>query len=413
MARWLNYTAHGRGHLFPIVPTLQELRRRGHEVVTYVGSADVELIREQGLEAHAVDPRLEAVEHTGHEARTRLGEVRGEVRTFARKSAHVAADLEAAIARHRPDALLVDSLGWGAMAAAQASGLPWATYTHSVSSLKAPGIPPYGLGLMPRTDLVGRARDAVVRSVIDRLLESVARGPVNAVREARGLEPVRDAHDLYVRDVPLALHYTAEPFEYGREWPENVRLVGPGLWDPASETPAWLDGLPDPLVLVSTSSLFQDDVALARTALEVLPGHVGSLVVTTAGYDPDGLPSAPNARVERFVAHAPVIERAAVVVSHAGMGITQKALAAGVPVVSVPFGRDQFDVARRVELSGGGVRLPAPRLNGERLVEAVRTAMGMRAGAERLAAAFAAAGGPLAAVDALEELAGVAVPVPA
>ena len=30
------------------------------------------------------------------------------------------------------------------------------------------------------------------------------------------------------------------------------------------------------------------------------------------------------------------------------MGITQKALAAGVPVCAVPFGRDQFEVARRV-----------------------------------------------------------------
>ena len=46
-------------------------------------------------------------------------------------------------------------------------------------------------------------------------------------------------------------------------------------------------------------------------------------------------------RIERFVPHTPVIERASCVVCQAGMGITQKALAHGVPVVVIPFGRDQ------------------------------------------------------------------------
>ena len=30
MARYLAYTSPARGHLYPIVPTLRELRRRGH-----------------------------------------------------------------------------------------------------------------------------------------------------------------------------------------------------------------------------------------------------------------------------------------------------------------------------------------------------------------------------------------------
>jgi UDP:flavonoid glycosyltransferase YjiC (YdhE family) len=87
------------------------------------------------------------------------------------------------------------------------------------------------------------------------------------------------------------------------------------------------------------------------------------------------------------------------------MGITQKALANGVPVVAVPFGRDQPEVARRVEVAGAGVRLPAKKLTPERLLRAVHDAIGRRPGAQRIAAAFAAAGGPTAAADALEALA--------
>ena len=129
-----------------------------------------------------------------------------------------------------------------------------------------------------------------------------------------------------------------------------------------------------------------------------------SVVVTTASVDPSSFTPPPNAHVERFVPHRPVLERAACVVCHGGMGITQKAFAAGVPVCVVPFGRDQLDVARHVEVADAGTRLPASRLRPDRLRSAVREAMGKKDGAERIAAAFASAGGPRAATEALEEL---------
>ena len=66
-------------------------------------------------------------------------------------------------------------------------------------------------------------------------------------------------------------------------------------------------------------------------------------------------------RVLCFVAHGPILDRAACAITHGGMGATQKALARGVPVCAVPFGRDQFEVARRVEVAGAGIRLAAKR----------------------------------------------------
>jgi len=104
------------------------------------------------------------------------------------------------------------------------------------------------------------------------------------------------------------------------------------------------------------------------------------------------------------VPHGPVLERASCVVCHGGMGITQKALAAGVPVCVVPFGRDQLEVARRIEVAGAGTRLPAGRLRPDRLRVAIREAMTKKTGAERIASVFAATGGPKAAAGALEDL---------
>ncbi len=69
----------------------------------------------------------------------------------------------------------------------------------------------------------------------------------------------------------------------------------------------------------------------------------------------------------------------------------------------VPFGRDQLEVARRVEVSGSGTRLPATRLNPERLRTAVREAMGCAEGARRVADGYRATGGVVAAATALEQ----------
>jgi MGT family glycosyltransferase len=158
-------------------------------------------------------------------------------------------------------------------------------------------------------------------------------------------------------------------------------------------------------VLVTCSTAFQNDVRLAEVACRAFDGEPFDVVLTTADVVVSGIRVPPNVRIERFVPHAPVLARAVCTVCHAGMGITQKSLAYGVPVVAVPFGRDQPEVARRVEVAGAGVRLPAAKLDPPRLRAAVRAAIARRPAAERVASAFAAAGGPTAAADALDDLA--------
>jgi UDP:flavonoid glycosyltransferase YjiC (YdhE family) len=128
------------------------------------------------------------------------------------------------------------------------------------------------------------------------------------------------------------------------------------------------------------------------------------VVATLPSADPAGFQATANAHVLPFVPHAPILDRAACAVTHGGMGATQKALARGVPVCVVPFGRDQLEVARRAEVAGAGTRLPAKRLSPDRLRDAVKEAMERREGAGRVAAGYRAAGGAAAAADAFEGL---------
>jgi hypothetical protein len=85
------------------------------------------------------------------------------------------------------------------------------------------------------------------------------------------------------------------------------------------------------------------------------------------------------------------------------MGGTQKALARGVPLCGVPFGRDQFEVARRVEVARCGTRLPAKKLTAKRLSTKVQQAMTMTASSRLVAAGFAATGGVARSADLIEQ----------
>jgi MGT family glycosyltransferase len=180
-------------------------------------------------------------------------------------------------------------------------------------------------------------------------------------------------------------------------------MVGPCCWEPPADPPTWLNEIARPLVLVTTSSEFQDDGQLVRTALDALAEEDVDVVATMPATELSGDVPA-NARVERFIPHTPVLGRAACAVTHGGAGATQKALASGVPVCVVPFGRDQLEVARRVEIADAGTRLPAQKLSAERLRKQIRLAMTKQAGAQRVAAGYTATGGAFAAADAFEAL---------
>jgi MGT family glycosyltransferase len=402
MSRILVYTSPARGHLFPIMALVLELKARGHDVAVRTHAVDVELVRAQGVRAAAVDPRVEAVAGDDWQSRNSREGLKASVRTFTSRAPYDGPDLRAAIELEHPDAVIVDVNAWGAMTEAEAWGGPWAAFFPYPMPLDSVDTPPFGPGLPPARTILGRGRDRLLRPVLVGTLEKLMRPGMNELRTTRGLAPLASVNDLFGAP-PLTLYTTAEPFEYHRrDLPANVVMVGPLEWEPPVHPPAWLDEVDGPLVLVTTSTEYQEDTRLVRTALEALADEPVHVVATLPSDDPASVDVPANAHVEAFVPHRLVLERAVCAITHGGMGGTQKALARGVPVVAVPFGRDQAEVARRVDVAGAGVRLPARRLRPDRLRDAVRQARSRTAGAERVAAGFRRAGGAAAAADALE-----------
>jgi MGT family glycosyltransferase len=402
----LAYTSPARGHLYPVVPILLELRRRGHETTLLTLAAEAERMRALGIDTTAVSEAVERIEMDDYRGRSQPARGGRAMAVFAARAKHDAPDLLAAIERDRPDALLIDVSCWGAAIVAECSGLPWAVYSPHLPMTPSRDSPPFGLGLRPMRGKLGAARDAFLRRATRPMLDRLVVRPQNKLRTRYGVPRIAELADAFTRP-PLLLALTAEGFEYPRrDWSPNVRLVGPVNWSPADTAPAWLEEMTDPLVLVTCSTELQSDKRLVEVALRGLPPAGMSVIATTAAHDPASFNVPAGSRVERFVPHDVVLPRVACVVCHGGMGIVQKALGVGVPVVVVPFGRDQLETARRVEYARAGVRLPPRRLTPQRLACAVREAIALHEGAQRLNRIFAAAGGPVTAADALEELTG-------
>lgn len=159
-----------------------------------------------------------------------------------------------------------------------------------------------------------------------------------------------------IGEADLVLHGTAPLFDPPpSSLPSHHHYVGPLWWESSSKAPAYLDAPGAPWVLVTVSSNPQaEEMTLARTALQTLAAHPVRVVLTLSPrHSRDELGSIPdNARIEQFVPHTAVLTRSRLLVSHAGHGIVAKALYYGVPMVLVPWDRDQPGVAARAAALG-------------------------------------------------------------
>lgn len=301
-----------------------------------------------------------------------------------------AADLDDALADVHPDLVVCSMFAVGSMVAAEAAGVPFDVLIPNAYALPAKGMPPFGAGLKPARGPLGRLRDRLVTAVIDRAWRKGLPG-LNALRAERGLDPI-DGVFAQTGRARRHLVLTSADFDFPAELPAAARYLGPVLDDPAWAEGSWTPPPgDDPLVLVALSSTFQDQAATLQRIVDGLGRlPVRALVTTGPALDPAAIVAPPNVTVVTAAPHSVVLARAAVAVTHGGHGTVVRALAAGVPLLVLPHGRDQGDNAVRVTTRGAGLKL-GRKAKPAAVAKAVRRLLddpSFRAGSERLGASI-------------------------
>ena len=343
---------HSEGHAFPALALARELRERGHRVT-------VEL----------AERWREACEGLG------LGFMAGRdyvlpgaaPRSSATPTAvDVARELAPRIEELGPDLVVSDLVASAPPLAAELAGVPDATLIPTLYPVQAPGMPPWGEGLLPPRSGLGRAAWRAGERGLRPLRPStrwLRRVPalIGAARAELGLPSLREGRPFTTYGTiseRLALVATLPQLEYPREWPRGVHVTGPMTFEldhPDVELPPG----DDPLVLVAASTAHDADRELIRLALAALASEPVRVLATINARGAEWREDVPpNARVVDWLSYSRTMPRASLVITSGGHGTVARSLTAGRPVLVCPGGADTAENGARVTWARAGLSLP-------------------------------------------------------
>jgi UDP:flavonoid glycosyltransferase YjiC (YdhE family) len=327
------------GHAFPALALCLKLQSAGDAVTLLTGVEWLETAREAGVAA----VELEGLDATDDDDDADAGA------KLHLRAARMAALNAPRLKQLAPDLVVSDVITACGGLAAELLGVPWVELNPHPLYLPSKGLPPLGSGLAPGVGMRGRLRDAVMRALTARSVRlgdrerATARVEIGLPGTAPG--PAR------------RLIATLPALEVPRpDWPAEAVVVGPLHFEPTSavlEVPPG-DG---PLVVVAPSTATTGTQGLAELALDVLrPGSTlpagARVVVSRLGGADVTVPPWATVGLGR---QDDLLARADLAICGSGHGIVAKALLAGVAMVVVPGGGDQWEIANRVVRQGSAV----------------------------------------------------------
>lgn len=267
-----------------------------------------------------------------------------------------------------PDLVVSDVITACGGLAAELLGVPWVELNPHPLYLPSKGLPPVGSGLAPGVGLRGRLRDSVMRALTARSLRSGLAQRAEA-RAGIGL-PATDPGPLRRLIATLPALEVPRP-----DWPAEAVVVGPLHFEPTDAVLPVPAGR-GPVVVVAPSTATTGTQGMAELALgslrpgETLPDGARLVVSRLGGADVEVPPWAVVGlgRQDDLLTHADLV------ICGGGHGMVSKTLLAGVPMVVVPGGGDQWEIANRL-VRQGSAQLVRP-LTADALITAVGEVLG-------------------------------------
>lgn len=394
------------GHIHPMAGLAGQLSSRGHRVTFFHLPEFADLCSRPGCHFEAYGQGLFEAGTFAH-LNQQLSLLEGEAAISAALS--ITGLLSQALLRQAApildradlDLWVVDQLDYAAATLAAQLQAPFVTAAVTLLRNPEEGIPGFNGEELAR-DARGQQRE---RHLADRLalLVKPYLDDLNQYRKQAGMEPFSYAtiwsqlaqisqqpaqFEFPRTSLPACFHFTG-PFVRPQDRP---RLAFP--WH-------LLNGRP--LVYVSFGTAQQRHQHLFQATIEAVRALDVQLLISLGGATDIRLEHLPeSALVLPFVPQLEVLERAAMMVTHAGMNSTLECLRAGVPMVAVPISHDQPGIAARIQWSGTGLRVPQ-----HSLVEAIARVLheeSFRVAARQLQQQIAEARGLERAADIVEQV---------
>jgi UDP:flavonoid glycosyltransferase YjiC (YdhE family) len=421
MAKFLFATVSAAGHIAPGLGIARALVVRGHEVVWYTGRRYQASVESTGARFAPMRAAREIEDGALDDEFPGRAELRGGLPQLKFDMLHLfidpipsyIEDLERIASEEDFDGYVSD-VGFVAMNLfCEREGLRHTSYGISALPFPSRDAAPFGLALRPSQSLLGRVRNAALHFLFDRVIFRGVNQHYAATRKKLGL-PAKRTGSFFAdsRGLDNYLQASVPGFEYPRsDLPVVVQFIGPFM--PAAGSfvpPHWWDDLDGsrPVVHVTQGTVATDFAQLIMPTLEALANEDVIVVATTGGKSVDELGPIPsNARVAEFLPYAKLLPRTSVMVTNAGFGGVQLALAHGIPIVAAGGSEDKPEVAARIAWTGAGIDLrtatPSPQL----IRQAVRSLLrepSYRANARRLQTETATYDAARLAVQAIERL---------
>lgn len=401
MARYVAINIPAYGHVNPTLAVVQELVRRGNEVVYYLTEEFRAAVEETGATfrpyqsfmSRPVSPGGPPAQAGGKPDMAALAKARASQEGIAQMLERVQAD--------RPDYIFYDPLHLWARTIAQA--------------LRVPGILSRPMFVAnehfnPLKDHLnlsdGNGRSTLPMPVPPQVMERI-QAEINEVRRKYDLPPF-DMSSFYMYDEPLHIVYIARAFHpAGDTFDERFVFVGPSL---LHRRDASTDPQREPGLYISLGTVFNKRPEFFNLCFDAFGAQPWQVVMARGPHvDENAFGPAPaNFQIAPYVQQHEVLPRTSVFVTHGGMGSVMESLYYGVPLVVIPPGVEQAATARRVVELGLGIALEQKDLTAEALREAVERVRSTPAFYERARTMqqwVREAGGAQRAADALQSFA--------
>ncbi|HKV21477.1 MAG TPA: glycosyltransferase [Mycobacterium sp.] len=331
------------GHAFPALALCLKLLAAGDAPTLLTGTEWLDTARTAGVDAI----ELVGLDPTSFDDDTDAGaKIHQRAARMAVLNVPVIRDLA-------PDLVVSDVITACGGLAAELLSLPWVELNPAPLYRPSKGLPPIGSGLAPGVGIRGKLRDAVLRALTARAWNAGIRQR-SAVRVEIGL-PATDPGPLRRLVATLPALEVPRP-----DWPDEAVIVGPLHFEPTDAVLSIPPG-DGPVVVVAPSTAFTGAVGLTEMALatlkpgEVLPDGARVVISRLGGDDIDVPPWA----VVGLGRQDDLLSQADLVICGGGHGMVSKTLMAGVPMVVVPGGGDQWEIANRL-VRQGSARLIRP-----------------------------------------------------